>query len=194
LRGKAESSGGKLGHAFGLSERGDEGEALKPFFERPGCVVHRPCLDKEETRRVEAESNEARPVRVAPFARGFLGEAPEQEVPAPWLGQDFSDRSKSKAERGRGVAIGSRLDLMQTRLVEPVQGRFGFRRGGTECPSPLVGEGRFAPARSAGMANRERGTFFREGENGGGFTPLRPREARSCSPTRGERDCLDVRE
>jgi hypothetical protein len=130
LRGKSESSGGKLGHAFGLSERGNEGEALKPFFERPGCFVHRPCLDKEETRRVEAESNEAWPVRVAPFARGLLGEAPEQEVPAPPLGQDFSDRSKSKAERGRGIAVGGAPDLVQPRLREPMQERF---------PPPLRG-------------------------------------------------------
>ena len=126
LRGKAESSGGKLGHAFGLSKRGDEGEALKPFFERPGCVVHRPCLDKEETRRVEAESNEAWPVRLAPFARGFLGEAPEQEVPAPPLGQDFSDRSKSKAERSGGVAVGGAPDLVQPRLRQLGQGKFSF--------------------------------------------------------------------
>jgi hypothetical protein len=126
LRGKAEAPGGKLGHAFGLSERGDEGEALKPFFERPGCVVHRPCLDKEETRRVEAESNEARSVRMAPFARGLLGETPEQEIPAPPLGQDFSNRSKSKAERGRGIAVGGAPDLVQPRLRQLGQGKFSF--------------------------------------------------------------------
>jgi hypothetical protein len=126
LRGKAEAPGGKLGHAFGLSERGDEGEALKPFFERPGCFVHRPCLDKEETRRVEAESNEARPVRMAPFARGLLGETPEQEVPAPPLGQDFSNRSKSEAERGRGIAVGGAPDLVQPRLRQLGQGKFSF--------------------------------------------------------------------
>ena len=126
MRGKAEAPGGKLGHAFGLSERGDEGEALKPFFERPGCVVHRPCFDKEETRWVEAESNEARPVRVAPFARGLLGETPEQEVPAPPLGQDFSNRSKSKAERGRGIAVGGAPDLVQPRLRQLGQGKFSF--------------------------------------------------------------------
>ena len=126
MRGKAESSGGKLGQAFGLSERGDEGEAFKPFFERPGCVLHRPCLDEEETRRVEAKSDEAWPVRVAPFARGVLGEAPEQEVPAPPLGQDFSDRSKGKAERGRGVAVGGAPDLVQPRLRQLGQGKFSF--------------------------------------------------------------------
>ncbi|MFZ2018917.1 MAG: hypothetical protein WAU90_09615 [Methyloceanibacter sp.] len=126
LRGKAESSGGKLGQAFGLSKRGDEGEAFKPFFERPGCVLHRPCLDEEETRRVEAKSDEAWPVRVAPFARGVLGEAPEQEVPASPLGQDFSDRSKGKAERGRGVAVGGAPDLVQPRLRQLGQGKFSF--------------------------------------------------------------------
>jgi len=126
LRGKAEAPGGKLGHAFGLSERGDEGEALKPFFDRPGRVVHRPCLDDEEACWVEAKSDEAWPVRVAPFACGLLGEAPEQEVPAPPLGQDFSNRGKSKAERGRGIAVGGAPDLVQPRLRELGQGKFSF--------------------------------------------------------------------
>ena len=126
MRGKAESSGGKLGQAFGLSERGDEGETFKPFFERPGRVLHRPCLDDEEACWIEAKSDEAWSVRVAPFARGVLGEAPEQEVPAPPLGQDFSDRGEGKAERGRGVAVGGAPDLVQPRLRELGQGKFSF--------------------------------------------------------------------
>jgi hypothetical protein len=76
LRGKAEPAGGKLSQAFRLSERRDKGEALQPLFKRPGSVLHRPCLDDEETRRVETEGNEAWPVRTPPFVCGVLGETP----------------------------------------------------------------------------------------------------------------------
>ena len=192
MRGKAEAAGGKLGHDLGLPERACERQALKPLFKRPGGIQHGPRLDDEKTGRVEAESHEAMPVRVSPFARGTFSEAPKQEFPAR-PPTHSSNHGKGESERGRGIAVGGGLDLVQPGLVEPMQRRLGFRRGSTKCPSPLVGEGRFAPARSAGMANREGGTFFRNGENGC-FTPLRAPKGRACSPTRGERDCLDVRE
>lgn len=123
MRGKAEAAGGKLGHDLGLSERACERQALQPFFQRPGGVQHRPCLDDEETRRVEAESHEAWPVRVSPFACGLLGEAPEQELPAPRPAHPSSDHGKGEGERGRGVAVGGGLDLVQSRLNKPLQGR-----------------------------------------------------------------------
>jgi len=123
LRGKAEAAGGKLGQDLGLSERPDKRQALQPFFQCPGGVQHRPCLDDEETRGVEAESHEAWPVRVSPFACGLLGEAPEQELPVPPPAHCSSDHGKGESERGRGVAVGGGLDLVQPRLVKPLQGR-----------------------------------------------------------------------
>lgn len=130
LRGKAEAAGGKLRHDLGLSERPYERQALQPFFQRPGGVQHRPCLDEEETRRVEAERNEAWPVGVSPFACGTFSEAPEQELSAPSPGLGFSDHGKGEGKRGRGVAVGGGLDLVQPRLGEPMQGQF---------PPPLRG-------------------------------------------------------
>jgi hypothetical protein len=126
LRGNAEAAGGKLGHDLRLSERACERQALQPFFERPGGIQHRPCLDDEETRGVEAESNETWPVRVSPFACGLLGEAPEQELPAPPPAHCTSDHGKGESERGRGVAVGGGLDLVQPRLLQPSQRKFSF--------------------------------------------------------------------
>jgi hypothetical protein len=82
LCGKTKPPGGKLGQAFRLSECGAKGQALQPLFERPGGVLHRPCLDDEETRRVQTESDEARSIRASPFARNVLGEAPDHELAA----------------------------------------------------------------------------------------------------------------
>lgn len=123
MRGKAETAGGKLGHDLGLSERACERQALKPFFQRPGGVQHRPCLDDEETRGVEAESHETWSVWASPFARGTFSEAPEQELPAPPPTHPSSDHGKGESERGRGVAVGGGLDLVQPRLDKPLQGR-----------------------------------------------------------------------
>ncbi len=82
MRGKAEPPGGKLGHGFQLSERSDERQALQTLFERPGGIMHRPCLDDEETHGIEAEGHEARSVGVSPFACRLFGQAPEQDFAA----------------------------------------------------------------------------------------------------------------
>jgi hypothetical protein len=60
---------------------------------------------------------------VSPFACGLLGEAPEQELPAPPPAHCLSDQGKGESERGRGVAVGGGLDLVQPRLDKPLQGR-----------------------------------------------------------------------
>lgn len=121
LRGKAEAAGGKLSLELGLTESGDERAALQPLFQRPGGVLRRPCLDDEQKRGIEALSDEARAVRATPFARGGLSEAPEHEVPASPLSRAVSDRGKGEGERCRGVAVGGRLDLVQSRLPELVE-------------------------------------------------------------------------
>jgi hypothetical protein len=105
LRGNAKPAGGKLGQAFCLSECCDKGQALQPFFERPGRVVHRPGFDDEETCGIEAKSNEAWPVRTPPFLRGVLGEAPQQELASARPAHALRDHGKGKAERGRGIAV-----------------------------------------------------------------------------------------
>jgi hypothetical protein len=54
LRGKAEAAGGKGGLEGDLREAGEERAALQSFFQGPGGVVRRPCLDDEQARRIEA--------------------------------------------------------------------------------------------------------------------------------------------
>jgi hypothetical protein len=63
---------------------------------------------------------------VSPFACGLLGEAPEQELPAPPPAHCTSDHGKGESERGRGVAVGGGLDLVQPRLLQPSQRKFSF--------------------------------------------------------------------
>jgi hypothetical protein len=117
LRGNAKPAGGKLSQAFRLSECCDKGQALQPLFKRPGRILYRPCLDDEETRGIKAKSNEAWPVRAPPFLHGVLGEAPQQEFPVP---RQCCAHGKGKTERGRGIAVRGRFDLMQPCLSEPV--------------------------------------------------------------------------
>jgi hypothetical protein len=120
LRDNAKPAGGKPSQAFRLSQCCDKGQALQPLFKRPGRVLHRPCLDDEETCRVEAKSNEAWPVRAPPFLRGVLGETPQQEFLVPAPRRALSDHGKGKTERGRGIAVKGRFDLMQSCLGESV--------------------------------------------------------------------------
>jgi hypothetical protein len=120
LRGKTKPAGGKLGQAFCLPKRRDERQALKPLFERPGRVLHRPCLDDEKTCRVETKGNEARSVRASPFARGLFGEAPQQDLPMPDPVSALRDHGKGKTERRWGVAVGGWFDFVQPRLSESV--------------------------------------------------------------------------
>jgi hypothetical protein len=129
LRSKTKPSGGKLGQAVCLPKHRDEHQALKSLFERPGGVLHRSCLDDEEARRVEAKSDEARPIRASPFARDVFCEAPQQEFPGRWRCRAVSDRGKGKTERGGGVAVGGRPDLVQSRLVELVEKLLPPERG-----------------------------------------------------------------
>jgi hypothetical protein len=84
--------------------------------------LYRPCLDDEEARGIEAESDEAWPVRASPFARGVFSETPQQELPGPGSCRALSDHGKSKTERGGGIAVRSRFDLVQPCLGEPMQG------------------------------------------------------------------------
>jgi hypothetical protein len=120
LRGNAKPAGGKLSQAFRLSECCDKGQALKPLFKRPGRVLHRPCLNDEETRGVETKSKETWPVRAPPFLCGVLSETPQQEFLVPAPRRALSDHGKGKTERGRGIAVKGRFDLMQSCLGESV--------------------------------------------------------------------------
>src|SRR5262249_44448810 len=67
---------------------------------------------------VEAEGDEARSVRRAPFARGSVGQAPEERRGAVTLNQAIADKGEHKGKRRRLVAIGCRLDLVQAEARE----------------------------------------------------------------------------
>ena len=113
LRGKPEASCDERRLHLDLAESGDEGPRLQPFFQRPGSVHGVPRLDDEDERGVETEGDEARAVRRAPFARGPLGQAPEERRGTLPPRQAVADEGKRKGKRRRRVAIGGRLDLMQ---------------------------------------------------------------------------------
>jgi hypothetical protein len=82
----------------------------------------RPRLDDEEERRVEAKRAKPRSVRSPPFACGVVGKAPQDEASALGLGRRFGDCRKGEGKRGRAIAIGGRLDL-----VQPPFSQFGQR-------------------------------------------------------------------
>jgi len=119
LRGKAEAPGGEGGLDGDLREAGEEGAALQPFFQGPGGIVRRPCLDNEKARRVEAGSEKSRAIRAPPFPRLGSGQAPQHEAAAICL-RRRGDHGQGEAEGRRGVAIAFRLELMEAALLEPL--------------------------------------------------------------------------
>jgi hypothetical protein len=123
LRGKAKAARDERRFDLDLRERCDERPALQPLFKRPGGILGRPRLDDEKERRVETERRKSRPVRSPPFARGIFGEAPQDEAPALGLRGSFGDRGKGEGKRGRSVAIGGRLDLVEPSATELMQRR-----------------------------------------------------------------------
>lgn len=78
MRGKSEASCHDRRLHLDLSENGNEGSRLQPFLKRPGRVRGVPRLNDEDKRGVEAEGDEPRAVRRAPFTCGPFGQAPEE--------------------------------------------------------------------------------------------------------------------
>lgn len=117
MRGKAKAARYERRLDLDLRERCNERPALQPLFKRPGCVLRRPRLDDEKTRRIEAERAKSRPVGPAPFAHGLLGEAPQNEASLIGLDRGFSDSRKGKSKRGRIIAIRGGLDLVDPALL-----------------------------------------------------------------------------
>lgn len=78
LRRQAEASGGEWRFDLDLPKGGDEGLGFQSLFQGPGRVQRMPRLNDEKKRRIEAESEQAWSVRRAPFARGSLGQAPQE--------------------------------------------------------------------------------------------------------------------
>src|SRR5262249_55362233 len=74
LRGKPEAPCDNRRLHLDLAESGGEGAGFKPLFQGPGRVHGIARLDDENEGGIEAEGDEARSVRRAPFARGFLGQ------------------------------------------------------------------------------------------------------------------------
>ena len=122
LRGKSEASCDDRRLHLDLAENGDEGAGLQPFFQRPGRVRSVPRLNDEDKRGVETEGDEPRAVRRAPFARGPVGQAPEERRGVLPPRQAIADEGKRKGKRRRRVAIGGRLDLMQASRGELAPG------------------------------------------------------------------------
>lgn len=139
MRRKAEAAGHQLCLDLGCGERGDQRAALQTFFESPGRVGFILDHHDEKKSRVETESHEPRSVRTSPFPRGMPCQAPQNEVAGRvrrrrLLGDDGEGESK----RGRLIAVGLRLDLMQPaalQLVEEVGGV--ILRGSALCASHL---------------------------------------------------------
>ena len=122
LRGKPEASCDDRRLHLDLAESGGEGAGFQPLFQGPGRVHPIARLDDEDERGVEAEGDEAGAVRRAPFARGSVGQAPEERRGVLPLDQAIADKGERKGKRRRRVAIGGRLDLMQARRSELAPG------------------------------------------------------------------------
>jgi hypothetical protein len=118
LRGKPEASRDQRRLDLDLAENCGEGAGFQPFFQGPGRVHPIARLDDENERGVEAEGDEAGAVRRAPFARGSVGQAPQERRGVLPLDQAIADEGKGKGKRRRRVAIGGRLDLMQAGRCE----------------------------------------------------------------------------
>jgi hypothetical protein len=124
LRGEPETTREERGLDLDLAEGGGEGLGLQAFFQGPGGVDSGPGLDDEEERGIEAEGEQPRPIGRAPFARPFLGQAPQQRrggslVPRRMI----AEAGESEGEGCRLIAIGRRSDLVQSCRGEPAPGR-----------------------------------------------------------------------
>ena len=118
MRGKPEASGDDRRFHLDLGESCGEGAGFQPLFQGPSRVHPIARLNDENERGVEAEGDEARSVRRAPFARGSVGQAPEERRGAVTLNQAIADKGEHKGKRRRLVAIGCRLDLVQAEARE----------------------------------------------------------------------------
>jgi hypothetical protein len=157
LRGETETAGGELCLDLDLRERGDQRPALKPLFQSPGGVLRGPRLDDENKRGVEAECAKARSVRAPPFTRGVLREAPQHEAATLGSRRLRGDHGKGEGKGGWPVAVGGRLDLVESPLLEPMQGKLPppsrgrAREGGNDERKGAGGVGR-GRARYGGKA------------------------------------------
>jgi hypothetical protein len=127
LRGKAKAARDERRFDLDLRERCDERPALQPLFKRPGGILCRPRLDDEKERGVEAEPRKSGPVRSPPLMRRIFGEAPQDEAPALGLRGSFGDCGKGEGKRGRAIAIGGGLDLVEPALLELMERKFSLR-------------------------------------------------------------------
>lgn len=129
LGGQAEATGCQRRLDLDFGQGRDQRAAFQPFFQSPGGVLGLARLHHEKKRRVEAEHHEARSIRLAPFARGRAGEAPQHEIAAPdLLGRLLGDHGKGETQRRRTVAIGLGPDVMEAPGFQPAQGK-SRRRG-----------------------------------------------------------------
>ena len=122
LRGKPEASCDDRRLHLDLAESCSEGAGFQPLFQGPGRVHPIARLNDENERGVEAEGDKAGAVRRTPFARGSVGQAPEERRGVLPLDQAIADKGEHKGKRRRRVAIGCRLDLMQASRGEPAPG------------------------------------------------------------------------
>jgi len=122
LRGKSEASCYDRRLHLDLAESCSEGAGFQPLFQGPDRVHPIARLNDENERGVEAEGDEAGAVRRTPFARGSVGQTPEERRGVLPLDQAIADKGEHKGNRRRRVAIGCRLDLMQASRGEPAPG------------------------------------------------------------------------
>jgi hypothetical protein len=120
LRGKPEAPRHDRCLHLDLAESCGESAGFQPFFQGPGRVHPIARLNDEDKRWVETEGDKPRAVRRAPFARGSVGQAPEERRGILPPRQAIADEGKRKGKRRRRVAIGGRLDLMQAVGGKPV--------------------------------------------------------------------------
>ncbi len=126
LRGKAETARDKRRLDLDLRQRHDQRAAFQSFFQSPGGVCGIARLHEEKKGGVEAEHEEARPIRAPPFPRHLIGEAPQHQIAAlNLLGRLLGDQGKRKTERRRAVAVGFGPDLMKTPAFQLAQGPRG---------------------------------------------------------------------
>lgn len=123
LRGKAETTGDEVGLDFSLSQAGNERITLQAFFKGPGHLFGGASLDNEKARRVQPCAQKARAIRTPPFPHGGLRKAPQYKTAALGLHRLCDDRQR-KAKSRRRIAIGMRLDFMQTALLEGAERTF----------------------------------------------------------------------
>lgn len=122
LRREAETARHQLCLNLDRGERRDQRAALQAFLESPGRVGFIPDHHDEKESGVEAGSHEPRSVRASPFPRGMPCQAPQNEIAGRVPRRRLAgDDGKGESERGRFIAIGLRLDLMQPATFELAQ-------------------------------------------------------------------------